>query len=81
MKRIPFLLLLIVTVASLFVIGCRDEEDPQYNIDLLYDRPWREKALKNIQDIFSKTMQENGNDLPRRLRPGVGTVQARPVAG
>ena len=63
MKRIPFLLLLIVTVASLFVIGCRDEEDPQYNIDLLYDRPWREKALKNIQDIFSKTMQENGNDL------------------
>ncbi|MBN2715357.1 MAG: hypothetical protein JXX14_05850 [Deltaproteobacteria bacterium] len=63
MKRIPILLLLIVMVASTFVIGCRDEEDPEYNVDMLYDRPWREKALKNIQDIFSKTMQENGNDL------------------
>ena len=50
-------------VISILATGCRDETDPQYNIDLLYDRPWREKALKNIQDIFSKTMQENGNDL------------------
>lgn len=63
MKRIPILLLLFVMIASTFVIGCRDEEDPEYNIDMLYDRPWREKALKNIQDIFNKTMQENGNDL------------------
>ena len=63
MKRIPILLLLVVMVASLFVIGCRDEEDPEYNIDMMYDRPWREKALKNIQDIFNKAMQENGNEL------------------
>ncbi|MBN2525925.1 MAG: HEAT repeat domain-containing protein [Deltaproteobacteria bacterium] len=63
MKRIPILMLLTVMVTSFFVVGCRDEEDPQYNIDMLYDRPWREKALKNIQDIFSKAMQENGNDL------------------
>ncbi|MBN2340588.1 MAG: hypothetical protein JXX29_07785 [Deltaproteobacteria bacterium] len=63
MKRIPILLLLFVMIASTFVIGCRDETDPEYNIDMLYDRPWREKALKNIQDIFNQTMQENGNDL------------------
>lgn len=63
MKRIPILFLLFALAASTFVIGCRDETDPEYNIDMLYDRPWREKALKNIQDIFNTAMQENGNDL------------------
>ena len=63
MRRIPVLLLLAVMVLSTTVIGCRDETDPQFNIDLMYERAWREQALKNIQDIFSKVMQENGNDL------------------
>ncbi|MBN2804992.1 MAG: hypothetical protein JXR91_17985 [Deltaproteobacteria bacterium] len=64
MRRTPIILLLTAMVLSVFVItSCRDETDPQYNVDLLYDRPWREQALKNIQDMFSKAMQENGNDL------------------
>jgi hypothetical protein len=29
----------------------------------MYDRPWREKSLKTLNEIFSKKMQENNNDL------------------
>jgi hypothetical protein len=63
MKRAPIVLMIgVVAVASL-VPGCRDEDDPEYLIDLMHDRPWREHALKNLNEIFSNTMQENGNDL------------------
>ena len=63
MKRISTLLLLAALSLSVLLTACRDEKDPQDNIDLLYDRPWREQALKNISDIFSTVMQENKNDL------------------
>jgi hypothetical protein len=63
MKRVPIVFLIGVFVLTSLVAGCRDEEDPEYLLDLMHDRPWREHALKNLNEIFSQTMQENGNDL------------------
>lgn len=65
MKRISHVLIAATLIfASLTgFIGCRDETDPKYNLKLMHDRPWREKALKNISEIFSATMQANQNDL------------------
>lgn len=63
MKRLPIFLLLGVVIFSSLVVGCRDDEDPEYWLDYMYDRPWREKALKNLNEIFNKAMQKNNNDL------------------
>ncbi|MBW2277279.1 MAG: hypothetical protein JRF63_07295, partial [Deltaproteobacteria bacterium] len=63
MKRAPIVFLIGIVALSSLVCGCRDEEDPEYLIDLMHDRPWREHALKAISEIFSKTMQENENNL------------------
>ncbi len=64
MKRLPILLLLAsVVVAAGLQIGCRDENDPEYWLDQMYDRPWREKALKTLNEIFNRTMQDNNSDL------------------
>lgn len=63
MKRLPIFLLLGAVIFGSLVVGCRDEEDPEYWLDYMYDRPWREKSLKTLNEIFSKTMQENNNDL------------------
>jgi hypothetical protein len=43
--------------------GCRDENDPEYWLDAMYNRPWREKSLKTLNDIFNRTMQDNNSDL------------------
>jgi hypothetical protein len=60
------LVLIIAAFATTsFLGGCRDEKDPEYNLDLMYDRPWREHALKNLNEIFSNAMQEHGNDLTK----------------
>lgn len=60
MRRLPvFVLLASFALSSLSFVACRDEDDPEDNLDLMYDRPWREHALKNISEIFSETMQEN----------------------
>lgn len=63
MKRLPIVFLIGVVVVTSLVSGCRDEDDPEYLLDLMHDRPWREHALKNLNEIFSHTMQENGNDI------------------
>jgi len=63
MKRVPVLFLIGIVALTSFVSGCRDEEDPEYLLDLMHDRPWREHALKLLNEMFSRTMQENGNDL------------------
>ncbi len=64
MRRLPVLILLASFALSAFsIIACRDEDDPEDNLELMYDRPWREHALKNLNEIFSETMQENDNNL------------------
>ncbi len=64
MKRLPiFLLLGTVVFSSLAIIGCRDENDPEYWLDYMYKRPWREKSLKTLNEIFNKAMQENNSDI------------------
>jgi hypothetical protein len=63
MKRLPICLLLGIVILGHLSVGCRDEEDPEYWLDYMYDRPWREKSLKTLNEIFSKTMQDNNNDL------------------
>jgi hypothetical protein len=63
MKRLPIFLLLGALVLGSLVVGCRDENDPEYWLDYMYDRPWREKSLKTLNEIFSRTMQENENNL------------------
>ena len=54
MKRLPIYLLLGIVVFGSLSIGCRDEEDPEYWLDYMYDRPWREKSLKTLNEIFSR---------------------------
>jgi hypothetical protein len=61
MKRLPILLIAVVLFASIQV-GCRDENDPEYWLDYMHDRPWREKSLKTLNEIFNKAMQDSGND-------------------
>ena len=63
MNRFPIAILIVAFIVTSFTTGCRDESDPEYQLDLMYDRPWREHALKNIKSIFNTTMQDNGNDL------------------
>lgn len=63
MKRLIVCLLAVTFAAASLVIGCRDENDPEYWLEQMHDRPWREHSLKTLTTIFSKTMQENGNDL------------------
>ncbi len=63
MKRVPIVMLITAFVISGLVVGCRDEGDPEFLLDQMHDRPWRESALKNIKELFNDTMQENGNDL------------------
>jgi hypothetical protein len=64
MRRLPVLILLASFALSAFsIIACRDEDDPEDNLELMYDRPWREHALQNLNEIFSETMQENDNNL------------------
>ncbi len=63
MKRLPILLVLAALVVSSTLMGCRDENDPAYWLDQMHDRPWREKSLKTLNEIFNKRMQENNNDL------------------
>ncbi|MCP4679082.1 MAG: hypothetical protein GY854_27045 [Deltaproteobacteria bacterium] len=63
MKRLPILLLLTVMVVASLTTGCRDENDPEYWLDQMYDRPWREKSLKTLNEIFNTAMQDNGSDL------------------
>jgi hypothetical protein len=60
---LPLVLFIAVFAVSGVLAGCRDETDPEYNLDLMYDRPWREHALKNLNDIFSEAMQAHNNDL------------------
>jgi hypothetical protein len=63
MRRLKTLLLLTtVMVLSSLPIGCRDEGDPEYWLDQMYDRPWREKSLKVLNDIFNRAMQDNNSD-------------------
>jgi hypothetical protein len=64
MKKSPTMLFLaVVMVASCLLAGCRDENDPEYWLDQMYDRPWREKSLKTLNEIFNKAMQENNSEL------------------
>ena len=63
MKRLPIFLLLGAVILSSLVVGCRDENDPEYWLDYMYDRPWREKSLKTLNEIFNKAMQDNNSDL------------------
>lgn len=63
MKRLPIFLLLGAVVFSSLVVGCRDENDPEYWLDYMYDRPWREKSLKTLNEIFNKAMQDNQSDV------------------
>ncbi|MCP4606767.1 MAG: hypothetical protein GY847_40715 [Proteobacteria bacterium] len=63
MNKLPILLLLAAVVVASLLVGCRDENDPEYWLDAMYDRPWREKALKTLNNIFNNTMQDNKNDL------------------
>ncbi len=65
MRRLPLVLFVAVFVAASVLAGCRDETDPEYNLDLMYDRPWREHALKNLNEIFSNAMQEHKSDLTK----------------
>ena len=63
MRRVPILILIAAFLVSGVIAGCRDETDPEFLLDQMHDRPWRESALKNIKELFNSTMQENGNDL------------------
>ncbi len=63
MKRLPILLLLTVMVVASLTTGCRDENDPEFWLDQMYDRPWREKSLKTLNEIFNTAMQDNNSDL------------------
>ena len=63
MRRATLVLVIAVFAVAGIAGGCRDERDPKYNLGLMHDRPWREHALKNLNDIFSETMQTHGNDL------------------
>ncbi|MCP4197150.1 MAG: hypothetical protein GY762_08370 [Proteobacteria bacterium] len=64
MKKSPTILFLAgVMVASCLLVGCRDENDPDYWLDQMHKRAWREKSLKTLNEIFNKTMQENNSDL------------------
>ncbi len=63
MKRVILFSLLSVIALTLVFTACRDEDDAEYWLDYMYDRPWREKSLKTLNEIFNKTMHENGNDL------------------
>jgi hypothetical protein len=50
-------------LVSGLMVGCRDESDPEFLLEQMHDRPWRESAIKNIKEMFNQTMQDNGNDL------------------
>lgn len=63
MRRVPILLLIAAFLVSGVIVGCRDESDPEFLLDQMHDRPWRESALKNIKEMFNTKMQENNNDL------------------
>jgi hypothetical protein len=63
MRRLFVGLLAVTFAAASLSIGCRDENDPGYWLKQMHNRPWREHSLKTLNTIFSKTMQENGNDL------------------
>jgi hypothetical protein len=65
MRRVSLVLIIAAFAMTNFLGGCRDERDPEYNIDLMYDRPWREHALKNLNEIFSNAMQANDSDLTK----------------
>jgi hypothetical protein len=79
MKKSPTMLFLAgVMVASCLMAGCRDENDPDYWLDQMHKRDWREKSLKTLNDIFNKTMQDNNSDLSS---PAVQEVKDRMVPG
>jgi len=63
MRRISLWLIASIFLISGLTTGCRDENDPEDWLDLMYDRPWREQSLKRLNEIFNKSMQENGSDL------------------
>ena len=63
MKRLSIVLFVAIFAITGIITGCRDETDPEFLLDQMHDRPWRESALKNLNEIFNQTMQENGNDL------------------
>lgn len=63
MKRLSIVVFVGIFALTGIFTGCRDENDPEFLLDQMHDRPWRESALKNLNEIFNHTMQENGNDL------------------
>ncbi|MDJ0762660.1 MAG: hypothetical protein QNJ97_06680 [Myxococcota bacterium] len=63
MKRFPSFLLLAVIIVGSLMVGCRDENDPDYWLDQMHDRPWRERSLRTLNEIFNRAMQKNNNDL------------------
>ncbi len=63
MRVAPIVSLIVAFVLTGLMTGCRDENDPEFLLEQMHDRPWRESALKNIKEMFNTTMQENGNDL------------------
>ena len=50
MKRVLLFWLLLAFGISIFAASCRDEDDAEYWLDQMYDRPWREKSLKTLID-------------------------------
>ncbi len=62
MKRVPICILLAAFVLASLTIGCRDENDPEYWLDQMHERAWREKSLKTLKEIYSKTLKDNKND-------------------
>jgi HEAT repeat protein len=64
MKRKRSSLHVAVVVGVLSVaIGCSDVNDPDHWVGKMYDRPWREQALKNLNELFNRTMRDNGDEL------------------
>lgn len=52
-----------VMVASLLVVGCKDESQPAFWVEKLSDASWKARAVKRLEQFFEDAATKNGNDI------------------
>jgi HEAT repeat protein len=52
-----------VMVASLLVVGCKDESQPDFWVEKLSDASWKARAVKRLEQFFEDAATKNGNDI------------------
>lgn len=52
-----------VIATSMVVSGCKDENQPDYWVDKLSDRPWQSKAVARLEQFFEDTFSRANKDV------------------